>query len=85
MKVYDFPVAIRTERGILTENTIKEYLKKKKKNNNALQNYASFHFLIYLAKKIDIQTVESLGSQIYEETLSNEVIEAYLQDLFGYN
>jgi hypothetical protein len=86
LKVYDFPVASRTEKGILTETNIKDYFNKKKKvNDTALNKYASFHFLIYLAKKSDVGTAESLAKQIYYETLDPEIIEAYLQGLFGYN
>ena len=86
MKVYDFPLASRTERGILTENSIKDYYKKKKsKKGSALEKYASFNGLIYLAKKLDVETAQTLGGQIYDETLDLEVIEAYIDSIIGYN
>jgi hypothetical protein len=53
LKSYDFPVASRTEKGIVTEQMIKDYFKKHKKDK-ALDKYANFYFLLYLAKVIDI-------------------------------
>lgn len=53
LKTYDFPVATRTEKGIITESAVKEYFKKHK-NDKALIKFANFYFLIYLAKILDI-------------------------------
>jgi len=56
LKSYDFPVATRTDKGIITENMIKDYFKKHKKDK-PLDKYASFYFLIYLAKVIDVNVL----------------------------
>jgi hypothetical protein len=53
LKSYDFPVASRSDKGIVTENMIKDYFKKHKKDK-PLAKYGSFYFLIYLAKVFDI-------------------------------
>ena len=53
LKSYDFPVSTRTEKGIVTESMIKDYFKKHKKDK-PLAKYANLHFLVYLAKVIDI-------------------------------
>jgi hypothetical protein len=54
LKTYDFPVAGRLEKGIVTESMIKEYLKKHKKDQ-PIYKYGNFYFLLYLAKVIDIK------------------------------
>lgn len=54
LKTYDFPVASRTDKGIVTDIMIKDYLKKHKKDE-PLVKYANFYFLLYLAKVIDIE------------------------------
>jgi hypothetical protein len=53
LKSYDFPVAIRADKGIVTENMIKDYFKKHKKDQ-PIQKYANFYFLLYLSKVIDL-------------------------------
>lgn len=53
LKSYDFPVASRTDKGIVTESMIKDYFKKHKKDK-PISKYANFYFLIYLCKVIDI-------------------------------
>jgi hypothetical protein len=56
LKSYDFPVASRIEKGIVTESLIKDYFKKHKKDK-PLVKYANFYFLIYLAKVLDLQVI----------------------------
>jgi hypothetical protein len=53
LKSYDFPVASRMDKGVVTEQQIKDYLKKYKKTSPSVK-YANFYFLIYLAKVLDI-------------------------------
>jgi nuclear protein localization family protein 4 len=53
LKSYDFPVASRMDKGIVTEVQIKDYLKKYKKTKTSIK-YANFYFLVYLAKVLDI-------------------------------
>jgi hypothetical protein len=53
LKSYDFPVASRTEKGVVTETMIKDYFKKHKKDK-PLVKYANFYFLLYLAKVLDV-------------------------------
>jgi hypothetical protein len=53
LKTYDFPVASRTDKGVVTDSMIKDYFKKHKKDK-PLMKYANFYFLLYLAKVIDI-------------------------------
>jgi hypothetical protein len=53
LKSYDFPVASRTDKGIVTESMIKDYFKKHKKDK-PITKYANLYFLIYLAKVLDI-------------------------------
>ena len=53
LKSYDFPVATRTDKGIVTETMVKDYFKKHKKDKS-ISKYGSFYFLLYLAKVIDI-------------------------------
>lgn len=84
--MYDFPIAYRQPNGVLTERILKDYYKKKRSLQvPVLNKYASFNGLIYLAKKFDIDTVQTLGGQIYDETLDADVIEAYIDSIIGYN
>jgi hypothetical protein len=53
LKTYDFPVASRTDKGIVTDSMIKDYFKRHKKDKS-LVKYSNFYFLLYLAKVIDI-------------------------------
>lgn len=52
LKTYDFPVASRTDKGVVTEQMIKDYFKKYKNTSPEIK-YANFYFLLYLAKVID--------------------------------
>lgn len=72
------------EKKILTENNIKEYFKKKKKES-AMIKYASFNFLIYLAKVLDIQTAENIAKQIVDEKIDNEILDSIMESLLPYN
>ncbi len=56
LKSYDFPVATRTDKGIVTETMVKDYFKKHKKDK-PISKYANFYFLLYLAKVIDINVI----------------------------
>lgn len=56
LKTYDFPVASRTEKGIVTDQMIKDYFKRHKKDA-PLVKYANFYFLIYMAKIIDLGVI----------------------------
>lgn len=68
---------------IVTENQIKEYFKKKKKEPPIIK-YACFNFLIYLAKIVDLATAENIAKQIYEEKLDTEVINSIIDSYIGY-
>lgn len=71
------------DQKILTEKNIKDYFAKKK-GAKPLLKYASFYFLLYLAKKADIQTAENISKQIVEETLDGEILESLLSNILGY-
>jgi len=53
LKTYDFPVACRTDKGVVTDSMIKDYFKKHKKDKPLIK-YSNFYFLLYLSKVIDI-------------------------------
>lgn len=72
------------EKNILTENHIKEYFKKKKKET-PMNKYANFNFLIYLSKVLDLATAENFARQIYEEKLDGEIIDGLMESVIGYN
>ena len=56
LKSYDFPVASRMDKGIVTEVQIKDYLNKNKKIKANIK-YDNFYFLIYLAKVLDVEVM----------------------------
>lgn len=72
------------EKKILTESHIKEYFNRKKRDP-ALQKYANFNFLVYLAKVVDIPTAENIAKQIYEEKIDGEIIDSMIDTIIGYN
>jgi hypothetical protein len=56
LKSYNFPVASRMEKGIVTEHNIKDYLKNYKKTSPNIK-FSNFYFLLYLAKVIDVGVI----------------------------
>lgn len=83
LKSYDFPIASRMEKEILTKNHIQDYFKKKK-NEKPQIKYSCFNFLIFLAKTVDLATAVTIAKQIYEEKLDIEVIESLIESYLGY-
>ena len=73
------------EKGILTENHIKEYFKNKK-NAKAMDKFANFHFLVYLAKIFDGETAYNIGNEIaVKESCDGEMIDQLLTTVLGYD
>lgn len=67
----------------MTEKDIKEYFKRKMKDQ-PMKKYASFNFLLYLAKVVDIQTAENIGNQIYEENINCEIVDSLVDNILNY-
>ena len=55
LKSYDFPVTTRIDKKIITQNDVKEFIKRHKKDKPAINRYSNFYFILYLAKILDIQ------------------------------
>jgi hypothetical protein len=83
LKNYDFPVKCRSDKGVVTDNMVKEWFKKHKKTKPAIK-YANFFFLIYLAKILELESAEVYAKQINEEQLDHELLEELLSSLLGY-
>jgi len=72
------------EKKVLTENHIKSYFQKKKKEKPMLK-YASFNFLIYLAKVMDIDTAVNISKQVVDENIDSEVLDSIIESILPYN
>ena len=59
LKSYDFPVSRRLDNKSVTENMVKDYFKKHRKDSGLIK-YGNFFVLIYLAKMIDINVLFNL-------------------------
>lgn len=55
LKSYDFPVPSRKDKKVITQNDVKDFIKKHKKDKPAINRYSNFYFILYLAKILDIQ------------------------------
>ena len=84
LKSYDFPVAMRTEKNVVTENMIKDYFKRHK-NDKPLNKCASFFFLIFIGKTIDLESACTYAKQIANGTIDWEVLEQILSTYIGYS
>lgn len=84
LKSYDFPVASRTEKGIVTEQMIKDYFKRHK-GDLPLVKCANFYFLLFLAKTIDVNTACTYGNQIADGFIDWEIVESILSSYIGYS
>lgn len=83
LKSYDFPIASRTEKGIVTEAMIKDYFKKHK-SSKPLVKYANFYFLLFLAKTIDKESAKVYARDISLGLIDAEIIESLLSPYIGY-
>lgn len=63
-KFYDFPVANRSVSR--SGKDFKDYIKRHK-SDPATRRYACFHFLVYLAERLDPDTAFSIASAMAEE------------------
>ena len=84
LKSYDFPVAMRTEKNIVTDDMVKEYFKRHKRDK-PLDRCASFFFLIFIAKTIDVESAYAYAKQIANGSIDWEVINELLSNYIGYN
>ena len=82
LKTYDFPVAARTEKGIVTEQMIKDYFKKYKSEKPEIK-CANFYFLLFMAKTIDIDTACTYAQEIQNGFIDWEVVESILSSYIG--
>ena len=84
LKSYDFPAPLRTEKGIVTENMIKDYFKRHK-SDLPLIKCASFYFLIFIGKTIDLESAATYARQIANGTIDWDVLESILSTYVGYS
>ena len=83
IQTYDFPVASRCSKGIVTQNMIKDYFKKYKKTDPNIK-CANLYFLAYIAKTIDLETASTFAKQVLEKKVNWETIESLLSSYIGY-
>ena len=83
IQTYDFPVASRCPKGIVTQNMIKDYFKKYK-NTDANIKCANLYFLAYVAKTLDLETASTFAKQVLEKKINWEVVESLLSSYIGY-
>ena len=77
IQTYDFPVESRAPKGIVTQNMMKDYLKKYEKTNPNIK-CANLYFLIYIAKSIDLETAATFAKQVLEKKVDWELIKSLL-------
>ena len=83
IQTYDFPVASRASKGIVTQNMIKDYFKKYK-NTDPNIKCANLNFLAYVAKTLDIETASTFAKQVLEKKINWELVESLLSSYIGY-
>jgi nuclear protein localization family protein 4 len=83
IKTYDFPVKSRCNKGIVTQNDVKDYFKKYK-NTNANIKCANLDFLIYVAKTLDIETASTFAKQVLNNKIDWDVVQSLLSNYIGY-
>ena len=83
IQTYDFPIPSRSNKGIVTQNMIKDYFKKYK-NTDPNIKCANLNFLIYVAKTIDIETAATFARQVLEKKINWELVESLLSSYIGY-
>ena len=83
IKTYDFPVKSRCNKGIVTQNNVKDYFKKYK-NVDPNIKCANLDFLVYVAKTIDIDTASTWAKQVLEKKINWELVESLLSSYIGY-
>ena len=83
LKSYDFPAPLRTEKGIVTENMIKDYFKRHKSDKPVIK-CASFYFLIFIGKTIDLESAATYARQIANGYIDWDVLESILSTYIGY-
>ena len=83
IKTYDFPVKSRCNKGIVTQNNVKDYFKKYK-NTNANIKCANLDFLIYVAKTLDIETASTFAKQVLNNKIDWDVVQSLLSNYIGY-
>ena len=55
LNIYDFSLALKTDKNVITENIIKDYFNRHK-DDKPFVNCVSFFFLIFIGKIIDLET-----------------------------
>ena len=83
IQTYDFPIKSRVNKGIVTQNNVKDYFKKYK-NTNPNIKCANLNFLIYVAKTIDIDTASTFAKQVLEKKVNWDVVQSLLSSYIGY-
>ena len=83
IQTYDFPVASRANKGIVTQSMIKDYFKKYK-NTDPNIKCANLNFLAYVAKTLDIETASTFAKQVLEKKITWELVESLLSSYIGY-
>ena len=78
-----FTVASRCNKGIVTQNMIKDYFKKYKKTDPNIK-CANLYFLAYIAKTIDLETALTFAKQVLGKKVNWETIETLLSSYIGY-
>jgi len=54
LKSYDFPVSTRIDKKVITQQDVKDFIKRHKKDKPAVNRFANFYYLLYLSKILDI-------------------------------
>lgn len=83
IQTYDFPVASRCPKGIVTTKMVSDYFKKYKRDD-ANFKCANLFFLLYVAKAIDIDTASTFAKQVLEKNVNWEIVDSLLHDQIGY-
>ena len=55
LNIYDFSIALKTDKNVVTENIIKDYFNRHK-DDKPFVKCASFFFLIFIGKIIDLES-----------------------------
>ena len=77
LKTYDFPIPSREPKGIVTQKMINDYFKKHSNDKPEIK-CANFYFLLYISKKIDIETAKTYAKQIYQGKIDWDLLKEIL-------
>ena len=83
IQTYDFPVASRCPKGIVTTKMVMDYFKRYKGDDPNFK-CANLFFLLFVAKAIDVETASTFAKQVVEKKINWEIVDSLLHDQIGY-